>query len=119
METPKIAQTIRKVLPSPIEVAQRYFSLIGLLNGIHITNRQAQLLAFTAIRGSISAGGAREEFVRQFSSSINTVNNMVAELQTKGLLVKTSGRITVHPKLQLDFTRPLTLQLNLQVRGTD
>lgn len=113
MESKKIFQKIRKVYPDSLEVALKYYAVLFVLNGIKLPPRQVQLIAFTAVKGSISAGGAREEFVKRFKSSIATVNNNIAILQEEGYLVKNAGKITVNPRIVLDFESPLSLQLNL------
>jgi hypothetical protein len=114
-----ITQKIRKTYPSPLEVALIYYQMVAIMNGIHLTTRQLQLVAFTAVKGSISAGGAREEFIKMFKSSRATVNNMISDLQKDEmhrLLVKSGGRagkITVNPRILLDFSKPLEVQINL------
>ena len=114
-----ITQKLRKGYGTDLEVAMHYYGLISVLNDIHLTTRELQLLAFTAIKGCISSGGAREEFVRKFHSSKGTVNNMIADLQKlekKHVLVKSpGGKITVNPKIVLDFSSPITLHINLSV----
>lgn len=120
-----VTQKIRKSYPDRLDVAVKYYGVISLLNNIHLTKREVELVAFTAVKGSISAGGAREEFVRRFNSSKSTVNNMIADLQKDvegerpALLVKNGSRITVIPRLQVDFQAPLHLNIHLSAHATD
>lgn len=112
-----IVQKIKKTLPQ-MDVAMSYYSIICTINKIHITNRQLQLLAFTAIKGSITNPAARKEFCELFSTSQATINNMIGELKEMRLLTKLDGKIKVTPALQLDFTEPITMQITLLYGGT-
>jgi hypothetical protein len=108
-----IKQSIRKSYASPLEVAIRYYTLLSILNDLHITPREIQLLAFTAVRGSISSGGAKETFIQQFGSSKASIGNLVHSLSTKGLLVKEGKSVRVCKPLRISFAHPLLLNLVL------
>lgn len=112
-ESNPIVQKIRKTYDSPLTVAMTYYGMISTLNNLKLTKREVELLAFTATRGGVVNGGTRAEFVARFKSSKATVNNMVSDLQEIGLLVKNSGKISVNPRLLLDFSQPLTIQIQL------
>lgn len=112
METMTI-QKLGKQCSNRLELAQRYYSLISALNNLFLTEREIQLIAFSAVRGSISYATVREEFCELYSSSFPTINNMVSKLKTKHILIKNGKQIVVNPAIALDFSKPLTLHITL------
>jgi len=116
METLTI-QKLEKKATNRLELAQQYYSIISALNGLMLTEREIQLIAFSAVRGSISFATVREEFCTLYSSSFPTINNMVSKLKTKGILVKAGKQIVVNPRIALDFSKPLILQITLTINN--
>lgn len=99
----KIVQQIKKVFPTQMEVAIKYYTILSVLNNLSLSEREVQLIAFTAIKGNISTGGKKEEFIKMFNSSRGTIGNMMAKLGRMGMFTKIGGKICVHPSLILDF----------------
>jgi len=106
-------QKIRKSYPSPLQVAIKYYGVLSVLNDIQLTGREIQLMAYTAVRGTLSSGGAKEGFIQHFHSSQASVGNMIHKLKKKGLLIKVEGRVVVNPQISLNFNNNLILQLNM------
>lgn len=88
-----------------IDVAFKYYSMMSILHDLNLPVRQLQLLAFTAIRGTITPLPAREEFVKMFSSSLASVENMKGKLFKKELLVVSKDMYKVNPAILPDFTQ--------------
>lgn len=109
-----VVQRIANNSDSAIEMAEKYYTILGIVNKIHLTPSQIKLLAFTAIRGTVSGREAKEEFERLSGSPIASIGNMIHKLVRKGLLVKTDGRILVHPQIRLNFNDVLVLHLTLR-----
>lgn len=109
-----IVQTWKKNYSQPYEVAYAYIKLVVTLNQIHLTPREMQLLAFTAVKGSISSGGAKKLFIEQFNSSMATVGNLIHTLSQKGALVKEGKHIRPIPAFRLDFTKNVSLVFKLE-----
>jgi hypothetical protein len=112
METTTV-QKLAKSVGDNVSLAQTYYGLISALNGLELTEREIQLMAFTAVRGSISYATVREEFCVKYKSSFPTINNMVSKLKKTFLLVKIGKQIVVNPQIALDFSKPLILQITL------
>lgn len=75
---------------------------------------ELNLLAFTAVRGTISSGGAKEKFIEMFPTSTKaSIGNAVYKLTQKGLLIKKDKKIVVNPSIILNFSMPLILQIKL------
>lgn len=116
---PTILQRIQKSVKSSLDMAVKYYTILSTLNGLGFTPREIQLLAFMAVRGSISSGGAKEAFIEQFGSSKATIGNMVHKLSGEGYLVRESNgrrktdRVLLHPQLRLDFSKALLLGITL------
>jgi hypothetical protein len=112
-----LAQKIKKEYTTPVELAQKYYATLLYVHDISLPKRQIQLLAFTAVRGTISSSSSKNEFVRQFGSSVDTINNMISKLCRRKLLVKDNGKIRVRPDITLDFTQKnYIFQLKFQIK---
>lgn len=98
---------------SPIARAIRYYKLLSAINDLSLTERQIQLIAFTAIKGNISYSTNREEFCKEYGSSSATINNMISKLKQTGVLIKESGKIKVNPVVVHDFNENLTIQIKI------
>ena len=109
-------QKIKKGYDSPLAVAIRYYSLMSAVGEWSLTPRQIELMAFTAVRGTISSGGAKETFIHTFSSSKGTLANMKALLLKRGLLVKKDGKTIVNPQVVPDFNLPILIQIQLYAK---
>lgn len=110
-------QRLSKEADNPIALAQRYYGLISSLNDLFLTEREIQLIAFSAIKGSISLPHVREEFCQLYNSSAATINNMLSSrLRKMGIFVKDIHKNdVVNPQLALDFSKPIVLQVSLSV----
>lgn len=88
-----------------IDIAIKYYSMLSILQELNLPVRQVQLLAFTAIRGTITPLAAREEFVKMFSSSLASIENMKGKLYKQNLLVLSKDMYKVNPLIIPDFTQ--------------
>lgn len=99
-----VLQRLRKNYSSKIDKAITYFSILSALNSLGLTRKQIELLAYTSIRGTISSLSSKEDFVKSFGSSVDSINNMISKLYKKKLLVKhPDGKIKVPKYLMIDF----------------
>lgn len=108
-----LIQRLSRKEPSFLEVAQRYYSIISAVNGLSLTKRELQLLAFTALKGNMSYANIRREFCLTFNSSEPTINNMISKLKRSKLLVKEGSKIKVNPVISLDFSKDVLLGIKL------
>jgi len=102
-----------KVAYNQMDAAVAYYRTICAVNKIPITKKQVYLLAFTAVRGSITNPAAREEFCSTYKSSKATVNNMISALSKKKLFVKNNNKIGIYPIIALDFNQPISLRIDI------
>lgn len=112
-----IVQKIKKTGKAQIDVAIAYYSVISVLNDLGLTTRELQLLAFTAIRGSITNPAAREDFCQTYKTSQATINNLISKLRKLKVFVKEQNKIRVNPAIALDFSKPVILQVVLNRNG--
>ena len=96
-----------------LAMAKRYYSLLSAISNISLTEREIQLIAFTAVKGNISYSTNRDEFCTLYKSSSPTINNMISKLKKLGLLIKDGGKIKVNPLYLLDFSNNIVLQLSI------
>jgi hypothetical protein len=111
-----VVQKLNKQEDSEINLAIRYFSIIAAISNIHLTKKQIELLALTSIKGTISSGGARQEFIEIFDSSKASFENLKHSLVIRGLIVKQEGKHKVIPSLCPDFRHNLLLQVKLDLK---
>lgn len=116
METTTV-QKLSKDSSNRLELAQKYYSLISALNNLQLTEREVQLVAFSAVRGSLSFATVREDFCSIYKSSFPTINNMVSKLKKSFILIKQGKKIVVNPLIALDFSKPLVLQITLTINN--
>lgn len=112
MEKP-IVQRIKLKEAEDLMMAQRYYKLLSAMSKKGLSNREIQLMAFTAVKGNISYSTNREEFCSIYKSSSQTINNIISKLKKLGLLVKEGTKVKVHPTYLLDFNKDLILQIQL------
>mgnify|MGYP001578013025 CR=1 FL=1 len=108
-----ILQKIRMKETNDLSIAQKYYSLLSAISNTNLTEREIQLVAFTAIKGNISYSSYKEEFIELYKSSSPTINNIISKLKKLGLLIKDGGKIKVNPLYLLDFNKDLILQISI------
>lgn len=108
-------QTITKGVDTNLALAIRYYSIFSVIHKMGLTDKQIQLLAFTAVRGTITPISARKEFAQMFSSSLPYIEKMKAKLVKLNLLTKQEGKYRVHPIIDLDFSSDLLLKLHFKL----
>lgn len=108
-----VVQKIRKAYPQ-MEKAMAYYKVISALNALYLSEREVQLLAFMAIRGSITNPAAREDFCKMFNTSPATINNLISKLKRLKVLVKEGGKTKVNPAICPDFTTSVVLYIKME-----
>jgi hypothetical protein len=108
-----IVQSLKKVVQTDIQLAEKYYSVLFTINNLHLTEREIQLIAFTAIKGNITYANVREEFCKTYNSTSPTINNIVSKLKRLGIFVKENGKVKVNPKIIIDFHKDLMLNIKL------
>jgi hypothetical protein len=83
------------------------------VNGLGLTEREVQLIAFTAIKGNISYANVRQEFCEKYKSSPPTINNIISKLKRIGVFVKDGTKVKVNPVIILDFEKDIVLQITV------
>jgi DNA-binding MarR family transcriptional regulator len=94
-------------------MAQRYYALLSSLNDLKLTERELQLVAFTAIHGNISYDVNRKEFCSLFNTSPPTINNMISRLKKLNMFIKDSGKIKVNPLILIPFDNDIKMEINI------
>jgi len=111
--TKVIVQKMKNTSSDQFSLAEKYYSILSAVNNLKLTQREIQLIAFTAIKGNISYANIRKEFCERYNSTSPTINNIISKLKKINVLVKDGTKIKVNPVIILDFNRPITLQINL------
>lgn len=115
METNRkiIGQKIKRSFVDSYVVAEKYYMFLSIVNDLRLTEREVQLVAFTAIKGNISYANNRQEFCEKYKSSEATIYNMVSKLKKIGVLVKDGNKVKVNPVISLDFESDIFLEIKL------
>jgi hypothetical protein len=108
-----IVQSLKKVVDTDMQLAEKYYSILFTINNLHLTEREIQLIAFTAIKGNITYANVREEFCKTYNSTSPTINNIVSKLKRLGIFTKENGKVKVNPKIIIDFKKDLMLNIKL------
>jgi hypothetical protein len=108
-----IVQSLKKDVSTDFQLAEKYYSILFTINNLHLTEREIQLIAFTAIKGNITYANVREEFCKTYNSTSPTINNIVSKLKKLGIFIKENGKVKVNPKIIIDFHKDLMLNIKL------
>ena len=108
-----IVQRLKKVVDSEMELAKKYYSILSAINSLNLTEREIQLISFTAIKGNITYANVREEFCKTYNSTSPTINNIISKLKKVGIFIKENGKVKVNPVIVIDFKKDLTLDIKL------
>jgi len=113
MEPTRIIQKMKNQSTDLFSLAEKYYSILSAVNNLKLTQREIQLVAFTAIKGNISYANIRKEFCEKYNSTSPTINNIISKLKKIKVLVKDGTKTKVNPVIILDFNKDVTLQINL------
>lgn len=106
-------QSIRKEWGDDYSLALVYYGMISVLNQLRLTERELQFVAFVAVKNGASFAYNKEEFCKQFDTTLSTVNNIIYRMKKVGVFVKEGGKIRLHPALAVDFKKDLLIKLVL------
>lgn len=112
-----IVQKLKKAEVDVYESAQRYYAILSAVNNLGLTERELQLVAFTAVKGNISYKYIRDEFCEKYKSSAPTINNIISKLKKLGVLVKDGSKTKVNPVITLDFENDVVLEIKITSNG--
>jgi hypothetical protein len=113
MENNFIIQTIRASVKDVFSSAEKYYSVLSAVNDLKLTQREIQLVAFTAIKGNMSYANFREEFCERYATTSPTINNIISKLKRKRVLVKINGKVKVNPVIVVDFEKSIKLEIKI------
>jgi hypothetical protein len=108
-----IVQKLKKNVETDIELAMKYYSILSSINNLHLTERELQLISFTAIKGNITYANVREEFCKTYNSTSPSINNIISKLKKVGIFIKENGKVKINPIIVIDFTKDITLDIRL------
>ena len=108
-----VIQELRKGMEDKYAVARKYYSILSAINNLNLTKREIELIAFTAVKGTISYANARTQFCEKYNTTTATINNIVSKLKKIGIFVKHLGKIKVNPIIVIDFKKNLNLVIRL------
>lgn len=115
MESTKktIVQKLKINEDSVFLLAEKYYSILSAINNLKLTQREIQLIAFTAVSGNMSYKYIREEFCTKHNTTNPTINNIISKLKRMKVFVKDRNKIKVNPVILLDFTNNVVLEIKL------
>ena len=113
MEPKIIVQKLKKEVYTDIQLAEKYYSILSAINNLSLTEREIQLISFTAIKGNITYANVREEFCKTYNSTSPSINNIISKLKRLGIFIKENVKVKVNPKIIIDFQKDLMLNIKL------
>jgi len=109
-----VVQSLKRTVgDDSLNMAEKYYSLLSAINDLHLTQREIQLIAFTAVKGNMSYANIREDFCKRYETTSPTINNIISKLKKLGILIKDRGKIKVRTSLLLNFNLDVTLVIKL------
>ena len=108
-----ILQRMRRSESDIFLLAEKYYSILSAVNNLHLTKREIELIAFTAVKGNMSYASVREEFCQKHGTTSPTINNIISKLKKMGILIKDASKVKVNPVILLDFSKDITLEIKL------
>jgi len=111
--TKGILQKLRRKEDNDLLIAEKYYTILSAVNNLHLTNREIQLIAFTAVKGNISYSNIRQEFCDIYKTTSPTINNIISKLKKIKVLVKDGTKVKVNNMIVLDFAKDITLEIKL------
>lgn len=109
-----IVQRLKNDSENEYVLAEKYYSILSAINNLHLTQREIQLVAYTAIKGNITYANVREEFCKKYNTTSPTINNIISKLKKMGVFIKESGKVKINPIIVVDFRKNLTLEIKLE-----
>jgi molybdenum cofactor biosynthesis enzyme MoaA len=109
-----IVQKYLRKIEDNYAMAEKYYSVLSTVNGLKLTQREIQLVAFTAIRGNISYSSIREDFCTKYNSTNPTINNIISKLKRIGVFIKDGSKIKVNPVIILNFSNDIMLEIKME-----
>ena len=108
-----IVQKLKVIRDDSFLLAEKYYAILSAINNLKLTQREIQLIAFTAISGNMSYKYIREEFCNKHDTTSATINNIISKLKRMGVLVKDGSKIKVNPVILLNFSNDVMLEVKL------
>ena len=108
-----ILQRMKRSESDTFLLAEKYYSILSAVNNLKLTQREIQLVAFTAIRGNISYANIRKDFCEKYNSTSPSINNLISKLKKLNILIKDGTKVKVNPVIVLDFNKDITLEIKL------
>lgn len=108
-----VIQRLKKSISTDIQLAEKYYSILSVINSLQLTEREIQLIAFTAVKGNITYANVREEFCKTYNSTSPTINNIISKLKKMSIFIKENGKVKVNPIITIDFKKDLMLDIKL------
>lgn len=106
-----VIQRLKKNISTDIQLAEKYYSILSVINSLQLTEREIQLIAFTAVKGNITYANVREEFCKLHNTTSPTINNIISKLKKIGIFIKEAGKVKVNPKIVINFSKDVTLDI--------
>lgn len=123
MENQIIIQRFKNECLDDFDLVKRYYKIVLGINNIHVTEKELNLICYSALHGTISTPPVRDGFIKMFDIPLASMYNMSAKLQKRGVFIKgDDGKIKVHPSISPSFEYGkllLVINLNVKENGTN
>jgi hypothetical protein len=113
-------QEIKKEFSSEFDKALTYYTVLFALGGFELRPSELNLVAFSALKGTISTPPVKKEFMEKFNYSAAFTNNLISALKKKRIIVKgIDNKNRIAPSLVIDFKKPTLLNIFIDVRSEE
>jgi len=108
-------QRLKRIVDSDYDIAELYYSTLSSINNLRLTDREISLLAFMATSPSFD----KKVFSAKHSTTPATINNMISKLKKMYLLTRIDNKVTLNPRIKLNFGNDIKLEISLVHRQTN
>jgi len=104
---------IGKIYKDEFKLAIVYYGIISAYGDLNLTPKELQVLAYVAIRGTITGTKKKREFIRLFGGTIPSIGNMICNLKQKGLLIRKGPYVMINPAVAM---KPEDIEININLK---
>lgn len=108
-----LALKIRKTFKDEMDFTVKFYTLLNVLNNLKLTPLEIKVIAYVAVKGSISRGNPMEKFVSLLGSTYKSVSKTVNKLTRQGILIQKNRKTAINPSLVFNINGGVALQLNM------
>ena len=113
-------QRIARSCKTEFEIARKYYLILFGVNDIHLTKSELDLVAFSAVNGTLSTPPIKQQFSEEFGIPTASIYNMIGKLKKLQIIIKdTEHKYRINPIILPDFALHTDIVLVIKMNRED